>query len=205
MKIHLTTFISFFLGFFLLFGFNSCKKAEAEEKYTGIPDAEMTKEEMIKKGEYLVNSIGCHDCHSPKKMGEYGPEIIKELSYSGYQKDQPLPEVSKDALEKGWMLMNADLTAFVGPWGISFAANLTSDDTGIGTWSFEQFKRALTEGKFKGLENSRPLLPPMPWQNYKDMKEEDLRAMYEYFMSTEPVENAVPAPLSPDRAISVAD
>jgi hypothetical protein len=71
-----------------------------------------------------------------------------------------------EALQNGWSLFNEDLTAGVGPWGVSFAANITSDDSGIGTWSLEQFKRALTEGKYQGLEGGRMLLPPMPWFNF---------------------------------------
>ncbi|WP_262506838.1 hypothetical protein [Salegentibacter holothuriorum] len=39
----------------------------------------------------------------------------------------------------------------------------------------------MVEGKYKGQENGRTLLPPMPWQNFKNIKEEDLRAMYMYF------------------------
>ncbi|MCB9297006.1 MAG: hypothetical protein H6559_28375 [Lewinellaceae bacterium] len=45
------------------------------------------------------------------------------------------------------------------PWGVSYAANLTSDDTGIYLWTEAQFFRAIREGKYKGLEGSRPLLP----------------------------------------------
>ncbi|MBE7641243.1 hypothetical protein GUB10_12945 [Salegentibacter sp. BLCTC] len=92
--------------------------------------------------------------------------------------------------------MNQDLTAFVGPWGVSYAANLTPHDTGMGNWTFQQFKRAMVEGKYKGQENARMLLPPMPWQNFKDIKDEDLKAMYFYFKSLPPVANVVP-PVKP--------
>ncbi|HSP12064.1 MAG TPA: hypothetical protein VLO29_06020 [Salegentibacter sp.] len=200
MKSIFKSFLFFSLCLFLG-SFISCKDAEAKKDYQPAP--ELTKndstsqEDLVKRGKYLVNTIGCQDCHSPKRMGERGPEYIKELSFSGYQANNELPPISQDALEKGWVLMSPDLTAAVGPWGVSFAANLTSDDTGIGNWSFEQFKRSLTEGKSKGLPNGRMLLPPMPWENYKDLKEEDLRAIYEYFQSTEPVKNRVPAPISP--------
>ncbi|MGY5850101.1 diheme cytochrome c-553 [Salegentibacter sp. F14] len=196
-----------FIIYLLLCSIISCKQAEAEKDYHSVPlIAEMdsiTKKDLVKRGEYLVNTIGCQDCHSPKRMGNQGPEYIEELAFSGYQASSELPPISQDALKKGWMLMNHDLTAAVGPWGISFAANLTSDDTGIGTWSFEQFKRSLTEGKLKGQPNGRMLLPPMPWQNFKNLKEEDLRAMYEYFLSTEPVNNPVPAPIPPQKLTSL--
>ena len=101
----------------------------------------------------------------------------------------------KDAA--GCALLSMDLTAAVGPWGTSFAANLTSDESGIGNLTEEQFKRALTKGLYKGLEGSRPLLPPMPWQNFKDIKDEDVHAMFLYLQSTKPVANVVPAPIPP--------
>lgn len=183
--------------------FTGCK----DNSYDPIPVAESgnikTSEDStdyyINRGEYLVTVMGCNDCHSPKRMGERGPELIPELKLSGYPSGNPLPEISAEALENGWVMMSPDLSSAVGPWGISFAANLTSDDTGIGTWSFEQFKRALTEGRYKGLENTRGLLPPMPWENFKNMKEEDLKAVFEYLQSTPPVENVVPAPVPPNQ------
>ncbi|MCW3087262.1 MAG: c-type cytochrome, partial [Sediminibacterium sp.] len=118
------------------------------------------------RGEYLVNSIGCDDCHSPKKMGAHGPELIPELRFSGFTSTAKLPEIDKKTVNKGWMLFAPDLTAAVGQWGVSYAANISSDETGIGNWKEENFLRAIKEGKFKGLEGSRPLLPPMPWFVY---------------------------------------
>ncbi len=207
MKPIFTTVLPFSICLLLSGMLSSCKDAEARKEYQPAPrETEkfaLSKEQLVKRGEYLVNTIGCQDCHSPKRMGARGPEYIKELAFSGYQATNELPTISQDALEKGWMLMNPDLTAAVGPWGVSFAANLTSDDTGIGNWSFEQFKRSLTEGKLKGLPNGRMLLPPMPWENFKNLREEDLRAMYEYFQSTEPVNNPVPAPIPPQKLTSL--
>jgi hypothetical protein len=94
-------------------------------------------------------------------------------------------------------MINQDLTSFTGPWGRSFAANLTSDQTGIGNWTEAQFRKALTQGKFKGVDNSRPLLPPMPWQNFVNLKEDDLRAIFLFLKNTKPVNNVVPAPVPP--------
>ena len=158
----------------------------------------MSNEDLIKKGEYLVTTIGCNDCHSPKKMGERGPEIIPELMLSGYPGDRPVQKVSAEALNSGWGLFNPDLTSFVDPWGQSFAGNLTSDPTGIGNWTEEQFKKALTQGKFKGIDGGRILLPPMPWTNWVNMKDEDVKAIFLYLKSTPPVRNIVPAPIPPD-------
>lgn len=77
--------------------------------------------------------------------------------------------------------------------GVSFAANITSDETGMGNWSYEQFRKCQKEGKFKGLDNSRPLMPPMPWENFISMKETDLEAIYLYLKSTRPMKNIVPS------------
>ena len=85
------------------------------------------------------------------------------------------------------------------PWkpGDTFAANITSHETGIGNWTEEQFRKAFTEGKSKGLEGTRPILPPMPWANYINIVDEDLKAIFAYLKSTNPVENAVPNPIPP--------
>ena len=186
----------FFIFFAALVSITNCAQKEQKVSATTV---EVSKDSLIKKGEYLVTILGCNDCHSPKRMGANGPEIIPELMLSGYPSDRPLGKVSKDALADGWALFNGDLTAGVGPWGASFAGNLTSDPTGIGEWSLDQFKIALTQGKYKGMADGRPLLPPMPWFNYINMKHEDVEAIYTYLMSTKPVKNIVPAPITPDK------
>lgn len=133
--------------------------------------------QLVKRGEYLVNSIGCDDCHSPKKMGPNGPEVDMSLRLSGYPAQRPLQPADSDVLKNGWVLFGSDLTSAIGPWGASFAANITSDDTGIGKWTEAQFMKAIREGKSKGLDGSRPLLPPMPWQNFKKLNDEDLKSI----------------------------
>ncbi|HMP28280.1 MAG TPA: diheme cytochrome c-553 [Saprospiraceae bacterium] len=183
------------LGAFIVCMQNCTQKPNDSE----IVSVEITKDSLIKKGDYLVGVLGCNDCHSPKKLGPNGPEIIPELLLSGYPSDRPIAKVNKEALAEGWTLFNGDLTSGVGPWGMSFAANLTSDESGIGNWTLEQFKTSLTKGLHKGLENSRPLLPPMPWFNYVNMHDSDLEAIYTYLQSTNPVKNVVPAPIPPDQ------
>ncbi|WP_353721175.1 hypothetical protein [Dyadobacter sp. 676] len=117
---------------------------------------------------------------------------------SGYNSTQPLGTFDKSILKTGeWVVFNGQSTAFAGPWGVSFAANLTPDETGIGTWTFEQFDTAMRKGKFKGLENSRPLLPPMPWFNYLNMADSDMRAIFAYLKSIKPVSNVVPSHIPP--------
>ena len=160
---------------------------------------EPTPEQLVKRGEYLVTIMGCNDCHSPKSLGPQGPQIIPELKLSGYPGDRPQLKVETAVLKKGWVLFTGDLTSAAGPWGVSFAANLTSDPTGIGSWTEENFKRAFKEGKYKGMPGGRTLLPPMPWQNYTNISDEDVSAIFAYLQSTKPVRNVVPAPIPPDQ------
>ena len=159
----------------------------------------ISKEDMVKRGEYLVTIMGCDDCHSPKKMGPNGPEIIPELRLSGFQSTNPMVKFDNPLIKQGFAQFYPDLTASAGPWGVSFAGNLTPDPTGIGTWTEEQFKRALREGKFKGIEGSRTLLPPMPWFNFTQLKDEDASAIFAFLKSLNPVSNVVPQPIPPDQ------
>jgi mono/diheme cytochrome c family protein len=159
---------------------------------------EPTGAQIIKNGEYLVNIMGCNDCHSPKQVGPQGPVVISELMLSGYPSDRQLQKVDAQVLKTGWVLMNEDLTAAAGPWGVSFSANLTSDQTGIGQWTEENFKRALKEGKYMGLEGGRTLLPPMPWTDFAYLTDEDVKAIFNYLQSTKPVKNVPPLPIAPE-------
>lgn len=156
----------------------------------------MTQEELIARGDYLVTTTGCDDCHTPKKFGPNGPEFDMSRRFMGYPADQELPPFDESVLPN-WALFNHELTAAVGPWGVSFSANITSDETGIGTWTYEQFERAMRQGLYKGMEGSRPLLPPMPWQNFAKLSDEDLRSMFAFLKSTTPIKNLVPANIPP--------
>jgi mono/diheme cytochrome c family protein len=153
--------------------------------------------EKVRQGGYLVQIGGCSDCHTPLKMTPQGPAPDMDRFLSGHPAEVVLPPVADPAVGKDYVLFNMTNTAVIGPWGTSFSANLTPDDTGIGSWTEEQFSRALREGKSKGLENGRPLLPPMPWMNYITMKDEDMSAIFAYLKSIKPVKNAVPAPVAP--------
>jgi cytochrome c553 len=170
--------------------FVACQDSSAANK----KEVAMTKAEMVKRGAYLVNTMGCDDCHSPKQMGPNGPELIPELRLSGYPSNRPLTQPDTNVVRKGWMLFSDDLTTAVGAWGQSFAANLTSDATGTGNWKEEQFIKAIREGKYKGLDNTRPLLMPMPWFVYKNLTDDDLKSIFAFLQTTDPVKNVVPAP-----------
>ena len=173
--------------------FVSCGPLTTQEE-TGF---KYSKEELVARGKYLVNTSACHDCHTPKIMTPAGPDFDTTRLLSGYPSSVPIPKVNKDAL-KDWILFGQDLTSAAGPWGLSFAANLTSDETGTGNWTEEQFMRAIRKGKYKGLEGSRDLLPPMPWQVYRGMTDADLKAIFAYLQTTKPVSNIVPAPIAPE-------
>jgi len=156
-------------------------------------------EEIVEKGKYLIEIMGCNDCHSPKKMGPNGPEVIPELMLSGYPATREIVKFDSKMISAGFSIFYPDLTAAAGPWGVSFAGNLTPHETGIGNWSEEQFKKALTQGKYKGIDGARTLLPPMPWMNHVNLKEDDLHAMFMYLKSIPAVNNLVPAPIPPDK------
>lgn len=154
--------------------------------------------ELIKRGQYLVMTMGCGDCHAPKKLTPQGPEPDMDRFLSGYNSAEPLGAYDKNVVKTGqWVLFNGQNTAAIGPWGVSFAANLTPDATGIGTWSFEQFNTAMRKGKSKGLINNRNLLPPMPWPNYVGLADADMKAIFTYLKSLKPIANVVPAPIPP--------
>jgi hypothetical protein len=172
-------------------GRSAGKKTEVIQKLGTVP--ELSKDSLIRRGGYLVNTMGCHDCHSPKRMTPRGPELDPDRLLSGHPAAEPLPKVDTK-LVKDWVLFNPQLTAAVGPWGASYAANLTSDATGVGNWTEEQFKIALREGKYKGQRSGRNLLPPMPWQVFKNLGDQDLKAMFLYLKSVKPVKNVPPAP-----------
>jgi len=148
-------------------------------------------------GEHLVTIAACHDCHSPKKMTPNGPDIDSSLLLSGHPSAMPDINIDRKEMEQKGLGVTQDLTSWVGPWGISYTANLTSDSTGIGNWTEGQFMYAIRNGKYKGMENSRPLLPPMPWQMYRNFSDDELKAIFAYLKSTKPIRNIVPAPKPP--------
>ena len=160
---------------------------------------ELTGDELLKRGDYLVNAGGCDDCHSPKTFGPEGPVPDMSKRFSGAPADARLPPIDPKATQPGgWLLFSPDLTASVGPWGISFATNLTPDSaTGIGAWTEEMFIQAMRKGKHMGQDGGRPILPPMPWPSIGKHTDEDLKAMFMYFKSQTAISNKVPAPVPP--------
>jgi hypothetical protein len=177
----------------------ACSNETASKNSTSdITQPQLKGEELVERGQLLVTAGGCNDCHSPKVFGPHGMSFDSSRLLSGHPAASALPVPDQKALQPGqWMQMAPDVTAFVGPWGISYAANLTPDSaTGIGAWTEDVFIRTLQTGKHLGMENGRPVLPPMPWYNLAALKQEDLRAIYAYLKSLPPVKNKVPAPVS---------
>jgi mono/diheme cytochrome c family protein len=145
----------------------------------------------VQRGEYLVTIGGCHDCHTPFKMGPKGPEPDMSRALSGHPESFPMPAPPK-LTDGKWMWAGAATnTAFAGPWGISYARNLTPERlTGIGIWNEKMFMQTIRTGRHWGV--SRPILPPMPWFNYAKMTDEDLKSVYAYLRTLKPIRNQVP-------------
>src|SRR5690606_13625758 len=138
---------------FIMAACNSEKKEKSNPKMYEAKTVE-TEESPLKRGEMLVNAVGCHDCHSPKKMTDKGPIFDPDRLLSGHPANEVLGAYDLETAI-AYVLFTQGLTAAIGPWGTSFAANLTPDDTGIGSWTEVQFLTAIKHGKYKGMENSR--------------------------------------------------
>lgn len=176
----------------------SCAAKESDTKQISSAEVEKPSQEaLLERGKYLVAVTGCNDCHSAKIMTDRGPVPDEKYFMAGHVAAEKLPPVDKGAAKNGWVLFNMNNTAAVGPWGTSYAANLTPDATGIGNWTLDNFKKAMREGKYKGMDNTRMLLPPMPWPNFRNMTDEDIEAIFVYLKSLPPVKNVVPSAAPP--------
>lgn len=156
--------------------------------------------DSLSRGKYLVEFGGCNDCHTPKVFGKQGPKPVMAKLLSGYQADGKLPKIPKGVLgPKKWgAISNNDLTAWVGPWGVSFAANLTPDkETGLGAWTEETFITAMRSGKHQG--TGRNILPPMPWFSLAALTDDDLKSIFAFLHSIPAVKNKVPQPIPPKK------
>ena len=188
---------------FYLIGCNSPSN-EKKEQGNGTEAKTMTKEEMVKRGDYIVTTASCNDCHSPKVMTQMGPVEDSTKLLSGHPANEPLPPLDTKPTQPGnWIYISPDLTVFVGPWGISYTANLTPDSaTGIGAWSEQTFINTIRNGKHLG--NGRPILPPMPWNYVAKLTDDDLKAVFAYLKSLPPISNRVPEPVSPPDVAKMA-
>lgn len=95
-------------------------------------------------------------------MGPMGPEPDMSLMLSGHPAKMPPPPFDQKLAAAKGLAITQTLTAWVVAWGITYAVNLTSDSTGIGSWKEDQFIKTLREGKWMGLDNTRPILHLCP-------------------------------------------
>jgi hypothetical protein len=151
---------------------------------------------LAKRGEYLVKTTGCNDCHTPWKMGPKGPEPDMTRMLSGHPQDMVMPP-SPISAPGPWMATVAStFTAWAGPWGMSFTRNLTPDkETGLGDWTEENFIATIRTGKRMG--KGRDILPPMPIPAFKNFSDGDLKAIFAYLRTIPVVKNKVPEPIPP--------
>ncbi len=151
--------------------------------------------DLVSRGDYLVKLGGCSDCHTPKLMTSRGPIDDPLHLFAGHPADAVLPPATFDPATP-WGASTAGMTAWSGPWGTTYAANLTPDKkTGIGGWSDEEFIQTFRHGRHKGA--GRAILPPMPWQALAEATDEDLLAILAYLKSQPEIDNRVPEPLPP--------
>jgi mono/diheme cytochrome c family protein len=181
-----------------------CNSGDEKKVVAATETKTMSNEDMIKRGDYLTLTAGCHDCHTPKKFGPHGMSLDSALLMSGHPADIPLPPANANSLVPGqWMSLSGDLTAFIGPWGMTYTANLTPDSaTGIGAWNETQFINTIRNGKHLG--DGRPIMPPMPWEFIGKMTDDDLKSIYAFLRSIPSVKNQVHAPYSPDEVKGMA-
>jgi mono/diheme cytochrome c family protein len=119
-------------------------------------DADMA--DKLKKGFYLATIGHCFECHTP--MGPKGREDATSYGKGGRE--------------------------FPGPWGTSVSRNITSHkEKGIGAWSDDEIKRAITKGMRK---DGTPLKPPMGFAFYNNMTPDDLDAVVAYLRTVPPKE-----------------
>jgi len=155
--------------------------------------------EQVARGKYLVSTSACHDCHTPWVMTEKGPAPDMTRALSGHPQDFLMPDPPK--LPEGpWIAaFGATNTAWAGPWGVSFTANLTPDrETGIGKWTTRNFVETIRTGRHLG--RGREILPPMPIPVYQNFTDADLGAIFAYLQSVPAVRNRVPDPRPPAAA-----
>ena len=136
----------------------------------GFVDAAMA-ESAAERGDYLVNTImACGNCHSPR---DANGQMIKEKAFSG------------------------GLT-FNTPGFVATAPNITTDrETGIGSWSDAEVKRALVEGvrPDHGRLAGVALAAIMPANFYKALLPDDLDAIVAYLHTVKPARYEVPGPV----------
>ena len=151
--------------------------------------------DMVQRGKYLVDAVAaCGYCHTPRAGAEYNMNMY----LAGHPAEQSYPRYNFSMMQQGiFSLTSPQMSAFSGPFGTSFASNLTPDkETGLGEWTEDMFINAMRTGLHQGVEGNRPILPPMPVKHYAQMNDEDLKAIWAYLKTIKPVNNEVNPPLN---------
>lgn len=167
----------------------------------GAAAADTATGDKLERGRYLVTVVACNDCHTPMKMGANGPEPDMSRMLSGHPETLVMP--AAPVLPDGpWQASFAGTnTAWSGPWGVSFTANLTPDrETGLGKWTLSTFTDTIRSGRHMG--RGRPILPPMPYPMYRNFTDADLDAIFTYLQSIPAIRNRVPEPLPPPTPVA---
>jgi mono/diheme cytochrome c family protein len=137
--------------------------------------AALTQEQKVERGLYLTTIMGCNDCHTPGTF--YGaPDFERKLSGS----------------ELGWS----------GPWGTTYARNLTPDATGLAAWSEDDIVKALRTGM---RPDGTEILPPMPWPMYTNLSDDDAHSIAAYLKSLPAVSHKMPDKLPPGSKTAAND
>jgi hypothetical protein len=163
----------------------------AQTKPAASPSAD-----KLARGKYIATIGACHDCHSPKIDPQQHPDTKRP--FSGRPQTTMAPSQNNNEIHA-----SLDLTAWAGPWGVSYGANLTPDpETGIKKrYNEASFIKTLRTGKKPEGED---LLPPMPWELYKIMPDDDLKALYAYLQTIPAIKNNVKSGAAPAKPAAPA-
>jgi len=154
----------------------------------------------VERGKRLVELGGCSQCHTPKVKTTLGYKPNKDRFLSGYPADQPLPNLPYPEIIAGETerkFYTTDATVWVGRWGVSFAPNLTPDpETGIGSWKEEDFIEIFRGNKH--FAQGDQVTSPMPVKAYSQLSYFELKSIFVYLQTIEPISNEVPKRIPPE-------
>lgn len=152
--------------------------------------------DMVERGKYLVDAVAaCGYCHTPRAGAEYNMKMY----LAGHPAPEPAPRYNFNMMQQRiFLLTSPQFSAFSGPFGTSFASNLTPDkETGLGEWTEKMFIDAIRTGLHQGVTGNRKIFPPMPTKHYAQMTDADLKSIWAYLKTIKPIKNEVSSPLNP--------
>lgn len=193
--------IAFALILIVILGGCSSKAEFKPQKPSKADDQEeVYRKYNVERGKRLVELGGCSQCHTPKVKTTLGYKPDKDRFMSGYPADEPLPNLPYPEIIAGETERNfytTDATIWVGRWGVSFAPNLTPDpETGIGSWTEEDFIEIFRGNKH--FAEGEQVTSPMPVKAYSQLSYFELRSIFVYLQTIEPISNEVPTRIPPE-------